>query len=528
MVELRPYQLAAMQSITDSWGKENRKILAVLPTGTGKTILFSHIVKEKTDEGHRVLILAHRGELLQQAKDKLKLAVGLDSALEKADSTTAGTDTNVVVASVQSMMQDKRLAQFPSDHFNYIIVDEAHHSPADSYQKVLAHFPDAYVLGVTATPERGDGKNLLDYYDSLAFEYTLLQAIQDGYLCPIHAQMIPLKLDISKVSIANGDYAAGQLGDSLDAFLYQIANEMKTYCKDRKTVVFLPLIKTSQKLCNILKKAGFKAAEINGKSKNRSKILRDFEKGKFHILCNSMLLTEGWDCPSVDCIVILRPTKSPTLYRQMVGRGTRLHLNKKNLLLLDFLWITKEHDLCHPSCLISTDTNVQEQINNQIQNSETEINILAAEKEASHRMQLDMESRLLKELKRTRNYESKLVQLIDFACGIASEELIALHKTAEETRTRLTENQFVFLASHGIDAASVPTPDIAEKVIHILHTRASSGLATPKQIRRLEYYGFCNVGTWTKKKAYEIIKRIADNDWKVPEDLKIMIEENVK
>ena len=196
----------------------------------------------------------------------------------------------------------------------------------------------------------------------------------------------------------------------------------------------------------------FTAAEINGKSKNRSKILRDFEKGKIQILCNSMLLTEGWDCPSVDCIVVLRPTKSPTLYRQMVGRGTRLHPNKKNLLLLDFLWITKEHDLCHPSCLISTDTNIQEKINNQIQNSEAEINILAAEKEASHRIEIDIESSLLKELKRTRNYESTLVQLIDFACGIASEELILLQSKEEELQITLSEEQFITLAGYGIDA----------------------------------------------------------------------------
>ena len=523
-MKLRPYQAAAIQAILSVWAMGERRTLISLPTGTGKTIVFSQIAKEIAEEGYRVLILAHRGELLKQAMNKLKLVTGIEGALEQGQCTSIGSDAKIVIASVQSMMQDKRLAQFSTDYFNYIIIDEAHHSLAPSYQKILAHFQDAYVLGVTATPERGDERNLLEYYDCIAYEYTLEQAIKDDYLCPIKAQMIPLKLDISQVKIANGDFAVGQLGESLDAFLYQIAEEMKIYCKDRKTVVFLPLIKTSQKFCKILRKAGFKAAEINGQSENREKILRDFDKGKYQVLSNSMLLTEGWDGPSVDCIIVLRPTRSHTLYRQMVGRGTRLHPGKEELLLLDFLWITSQHDLCHPSCLTSIDAAEQEQINEMIKNNKEGNDIFAAKQKVLHGMQRNLEEQLLKELRKTRNYKSSLVQLIDYACGIESEELIYLHSEKEEKSTFLTEEQCVILTSCVIDATSVQNEEIAEKAIQILHERAKEGLATPKQIRRLEYYGFRKIGTWSKKKAFQIIKRIAANGWNLPDELAGMIE----
>ncbi len=128
--------------------------------------------------------------------------------------------------------------------------------------------------------------------------------------------------------------------------------EMQHYCMDRKTVVFLPLIKTSQKFTDILNAHGFRAAEVNGQSEDRDQVLKDFDEGKYNVLCNSMLLTEGWDCPSVDCVIILRPTKVRSLYSQMVGRGTRLYPGKKELLLIDFLWLTEKHELCHPANLI--------------------------------------------------------------------------------------------------------------------------------------------------------------------------------
>ena len=239
------------------------------------------------------------------------------------------------------MQREKRLSKFPPDYFDTIVVDEAHHCISEGYQRVLKHFDESNVLGVTATPDRGDMRNLGSYFESLAYEYSLVQAIKEGYLSPIKALTIPLKLDLSGVKQQTGDFSTKDLGTALDPYLEQIAEEMVKHCINRKTVV-LPLVKTSKKFRDILNSKGFRAAEVNGDSKDRQEILEDFDNDKYNVLCNSMLLTEGWDCPSVDCVVVLRPTKVRSLYSQMIGRGTRLFPGKEELLLLDFYGIQKD------------------------------------------------------------------------------------------------------------------------------------------------------------------------------------------
>ena len=230
-MELRPYQNEAVNAIFNQWNSGFKNTLLVLPTGTGKTVVFSKVVEEEVKDGSKALILAHRGELLDQASDKLKLASGLDSALEKAESTSIGSPLNVTVASVQTLSQEKRLARFPRDYFKTIVVDEAHHSMSETYQRILQHFDAARVLGVTATPDRADQKNLGQFFNSKAYEYSLHQAVKEGFLCPVRAQMIPLELDIHSVGMSNGDYAIGEIGGALEPYLNKIAIEMVNYCK---------------------------------------------------------------------------------------------------------------------------------------------------------------------------------------------------------------------------------------------------------------------------------------------------------
>jgi len=323
-----------------------------LPTGTGKTIVFASVAEEFVRRGKRVLILAHREELLQQAADKIEKTTGLCCAVEKAEDTAEDSWLRITVGSVQTLMREKRQARFEQDHYDVIIVDEAHHALSDSYRKIFEYFKDAAVLGVTATPDRGDMRNLGEFFNSLAYEYTLPQAIKDGFLCKIKAQTIPLDISLRGVGMQAGDFKSSDIGDALLPYLGAIAEEMAQHCRNRKSVVFLPLIATSQKLCEILKTKGFNAAEVNGDSKDRAEVLEDFHNGKYNVLCNSMLLTEGWDEPAVDCIVCLRPTKVRSLYAQIVGRGTRLFPGKENLLLLDFLWNVEKHELCRPAHLI--------------------------------------------------------------------------------------------------------------------------------------------------------------------------------
>lgn len=291
---LRPYQEEAVKAIHNEWDSGRKNVLLVLPTGTGKTVCFSQVVSDQISDGSRALIIAHRGELLEQAADKLRINNGVDSALEKAESSSLNSMFPVTIASVQSLSQINRLNKFPKDYFKTIVVDEAHHAMSDSYQRVLQHFDTAKVLGVTATPSRNDQRNLGQFFECKAYEYTMRQAIKDGYLCPVKAQMIPLEVNISNVGLSNGDYAAGEIGDALEPYLNQIVLEMLNYCKGRKTVVFLPLVKTSQKFCELLNLHGFRAAEVNGKSIERKEILEDFEKGEYDVLCNSanLILTD--------------------------------------------------------------------------------------------------------------------------------------------------------------------------------------------------------------------------------------------
>ena len=516
MFELRPYQAEAKQAILAAWDEGYRKTLLVLPTGCGKTVVFSSVTENQVNKGHRVLIMAHRGELLDQAADKLRQASGLDSVLEKAESSCLGSFLPVTVGSVQSLAQEKRLARFPNDYFQDIIVDEAHHCLSDSYRRVLDHFPDANVLGVTATPDRGDKKDLGEYFDNIAYEYSMRDAIHDKYLCPIMAQMIPLNLDIGNVGISNGDFSVNDIGFALEPYLEQIAHEMTEYCRGRKTLVFLPLITTSRRFCAMLNAAGLKAAEVNGYSEDRSEILADFDSGKYDVLCNSMLLTEGWDCPSVDCIVVLRPTKIRSLYQQMVGRGMRLYPGKDHLLLLDFLWMTERHDLCKPSSLFAKDSKIASIIDQNVEDSEFGVDLVEAEEQAERDVIAERENTLARELAAMRNQKRKLVDPLQYAMSIAAEDLANYIPTFAWEMAPPSGKQLAFLEKRGIFAESVRNAGLASQLIDRLKRRQEAGLSTPKQIRCLERYGFRQVGTWRFDDASALISRLANNNWRLP------------
>lgn len=518
-MQLRPYQIQAKDAVLSEWSVGHRKTLLVLPTGTGKTVVFAKVVEDRVNNGGRALVLAHRGELLSQAADKIMDASGMECAFEKAENTSLGSDIPVTVGSVQSLAQPKRLARFPRDYFTDIVVDEAHHCLSDSYQRVLEHFPKANILGVTATPDRGDMKNLGQFFDSKAYEYTMPQAIKDGYLCPIKAQMIPLELDISGVKVTSGDFSSGEIGSALEPYLDQIAREMTHYCRGRKTVVFLPLIHTSQRFCEILNGYGLHAAEVNGNSDDREAVLADFEAGRYDVLCNSMLLTEGWDCPSVDCVVVLRPTKVRSLYQQMVGRGMRLSPGKDHLLLLDFLWMSERHDLCRPSALISKDATIAAKIDKQMLDNGAGIDLMDAEEQAERDILTEREEALAKELAEMRKRKRQLVDPLQYALSIAAEDLIGYVPTFAWEMAPPSAKQLDFLEKRGIFPESVDNMGKASMLIDRLMRRQEEGLATPKQIRCLEKYGFLRVGTWQFDDASKMISRLAANSWRVPRGL---------
>lgn len=518
-MELRPYQQEAREAIFEQWDGGVLKTLLVLPTGCGKTIVFAKVTEDCVRRGDRVLILAHRGELLEQAADKIRQSTGLGCAVEKAEETCMGSWFRVVVGSVQTMMREKRLGQFPEDYFQTIIIDEAHHCISDSYQKVLNHFSSAKILGVTATPDRGDMRNLGSYFESLSYEYTLPKAIKEGYLSPIKALTIPLKIDMTGVGVQAGDFKASDISTALDPYLQGIAQEMEKYCKDKKTVVFLPLVKTSQKFRDLLNAHGFRAAEVNGDSQDRSEVLEAFDRGEYNVLCNSMLLTEGWDCPSVDCVVVLRPTKVRSLYCQMVGRGTRLSPGKDHLLLLDFLWHTERHELCHPASLICQDEEVAKKMTEHIEQAGCPVDIEEAEKTAAEDVVAQREEALAKQLEEMKRRKKKLVDPLQFEMSIQAEDLSGYVPAFGWEMGPPSEKQKATLETLGILPDQIENAGKAAKILDRLDKRKEEGLTTPKQIRFLEGRGFQHVGTWQFETARKLIDRIAANGWRIPQGI---------
>lgn len=520
-MELRPYQLKAKEAIFAEWRKGVKRTLLVLPTGTGKTIVFAALTSDVVRQGGRVLILAHREELLQQAADKLARATGLGCAVEKAESTAHDTWFNVVVGSVQTLQREARRAKFRPDHFDAVVVDEAHHALSPSYLGVLNYFSGANVLGVTATADRGDKRNLGEFFESLAFEYGLHQAVRDGWLVRPSALTLPVKIDLTGVKVTAGDFNAASVGHALDPYLADIADQMVAHCKDRKSVVFLPLIATSQKFEGLLRDRGMNVREVNGESEDRAEKLRWFNDApKGAVLCNSMLLTEGWDEPSADCIVCLRPTKIRSLYAQIVGRGTRLFPGKKDLLILDFLWHTDRHDLMRPASLICQNPDIAQRVSEIMaeESAGEPKDLLDMEAGAESKAQEEREEALRKMLAAQKHRQRKLVDPLQYEASIAGGRLDEylpdpgdLHALAPPTQRQLDA-----LEKAGIFPEGVTCQGHASRILDAIRIRRANNLSTPKQIRFLERNGFQNVGTWEFEAARKMIDRFAANMWRCP------------
>lgn len=349
MITLRPYQVDAVKAVNQAEREGTRRPLVVHPTGTGKTVTFSSLIRDRASLG-RSLVLVHRDELASQAVDKLGwIAPELTTGVVKAERNEI--DRDVVVASVQTAHRDNRLAGL--GEFATIVVDEAHHAPAPSYVKILTALGSfspygPLTVGFTATPER-DGKTL-GVWEKVVSYMSIREAIYGEYLCPIlPAQTVETSMDLDKVRRSGGDYADGSLGTALEdsGAIEQIADAYVTHAKDRKGVAFTPTVKTAQHLAEALRSLGIAAEAVYGDmpSGDRHAALARLKTGETQVVTNCAVLTEGFDEPSISCVVVARPTKFHGLYVQMVGRGTRLHPGKANLLVLDVTGASERHEL---------------------------------------------------------------------------------------------------------------------------------------------------------------------------------------
>lgn len=349
-MQLRPYQVASVDAVFRELASV-RATLLVLPTGCGKTICFAEVARRFRPHG-RVLVLAHREELVRQAVDKIertaRLVVGIEMADHRSDGGLFGCD--VVVATVQSI--SRRLERYAPDAFGLIVIDEAHHAPSgSSYRSVLDHFAGAKVLGVTATPDRSDRLAMGTVFESVALSYEIRDAIDEGFLAPIRQKAVHVEgLDLSRVRTTAGDLNEGDLEEILveEENLHGIAFPTVEMAGDRPTLVFAASVAHAHALATVIgRHSGREAVALDGTVDRglRSKTLSRFQGGEFQFLVNCALFLEGFDAPRISCVAMARPTKSRALYAQAIGRGTRLHPGKADLLVLDFEGNAGRHSL---------------------------------------------------------------------------------------------------------------------------------------------------------------------------------------
>ena len=344
-IQLRPYQQEALDAVNTFSDKGINRQLVVLPTGAGKTVIFSHLPQTKVNS-LPMLVLAHRAELLYQAKEKIGWSnPELDIQIEQADNVAGHCD--VVVASVPTLgrAESERILKYPKDYFNTIVIDEAHHAAAPTYRRILDYFNPSLLLGVTATPQRSDNTRLTDVFDEIVYYKTIQDLIEDGYLCSLVGYRIKTETDISGVATNEGDYVASQLEDAIDTpeRNAHIVAAYHNLVPESKAIVFCAGVKHANNLASSFSATQVSTEVILGdtSAQDREHILARFKSGETRVLVNVGVLTEGFDEPSIQSIILARPTRSTLLYTQIVGRGTRLYEGKPHCTILDFADTTK-------------------------------------------------------------------------------------------------------------------------------------------------------------------------------------------
>lgn len=332
---LRDYQLQLMQQVFQEWSLICRRILLTLPTGAGKTVLFAAIAREFTSKGERVLVLAHREELILQAAQKMSDITGKLVGIIKAG-YPATPERPIQVASVQTLAR-RSPQSWPTAQL--LIVDEAHHSVSKSYQRIASHYQHAYILGVTATPARIDGQGFKFLYDTLVVGPSVAALIQTGYLSTFKLFAAPNAIKVSGVRTTGGDYNQRELAAAIDTSLVMgdLIDAWKKFAFGKKTVVFAVDIKHSIAIAQAYQEAGIPAEHLDGKTSEleRHQILERFQIGQTLILCNCGIVSEGVDIPSLEAVQCVRPTKSLILWLQMVGRSLRPHPGKEHAIIID-------------------------------------------------------------------------------------------------------------------------------------------------------------------------------------------------
>lgn len=535
-MRLRNYQQECVGQVLDSFRK-NTSSLVVMPTGTGKTVVFGHIANNFIDKG-RVLVVAHRDELLEQAGDKLQRITGYRADIEKAESYAPTGDTLIdhsplVVASVQSLISGKgdwrRVHRFDPQEFSLVIVDEAHHSVSDSYIESLNHFrknPNLKILGVTATPDRADEAALGRVFEDVAYEYSIVNAISDGWLVPIRQQVIHIdSIDYSDVKTTAGDLNGADLERVLliEKNLHGMAVPTLDICGDRKTIVFTVTVKQAERLAEILNRYKENSAiVIHGKTpeEERKEKTRAFRDGEYQFFVNVGIATEGFDVPDVHCIVMGRPTKSRSLYSQMLGRGTRplaglvdglemaderkqaIELSAKpEMLVIDFVGNSGRHAIVHAADILGGDyeDEVVELAKREMAKAPKRVDdaLVAAEKELRERRERAEAERRAK----VKAKVSYVAQTKDVAVWY---DVPYVRDKAFYQEKQLSEKQIALLERAGFVPEEMSYAKAKAAIVQVFK-RMDKGLCSYKQAKLLEKWGYKDTKNITKADASRII-----------------------
>lgn len=365
-MRLRPYQQDCLQSLARRYLAGQRRLLVSLPTGTGKTVVFSQFPRYFRMK-RRLLVLAHRRELLDQALAKFHAAnhevtVGVEQAARAAG------DAQVVVASVQTL-QGKRLQALAPDEFYLVVVDEAHHAVAPSYKRIFDHLgllapgTSKMLVGFTATPRRGDGRGLGEVFQEIAFSKGIEEMIRDGYLCPIGGWRVRSDVDLDGVRTRAGDFVESSLAAAVDNAPRNdlLIGAYRKYAPGSRCIAFCVNVEHAKNVAAAFRRAGLRAEAVWGAMapEARTQVLDSLSKGEIDVVTNCNVLTEGFDEPSINCVLMARPTRSLTLYVQMVGRGTRLHPGKQGLTVIDIADNSRKHALAGLNALFDLPDEMQ-------------------------------------------------------------------------------------------------------------------------------------------------------------------------
>lgn len=550
---LRDYQQAAVDAVHEAWQRINAALI-VLPTGCGKTMCFADIIKNRPG---RCLVLAHRSELIHQAAEKIKHVTGETCAIEMAD---YWSDENyhqkprIVVSSIQTQIAGKnggRMTRFDPGEFNTVIVDECHHVVADTYKKVLSHYqqnPNCKILGVTATPDRTDEEALGQVFEEAVYVYEILDAIKEGYLSPIKQQTVQVEsLDFSQTRTTAGDLNGGDLEKVMvsEKALHGLAYPILDITKGRKTLVFTASVAHAEKLAEIFNRYQPDCARwLCGKTPKdeRREILREYHHGKYQILCNVDVLTEGFDEPTIECVALGRPTESRAKCAQMIGRGTRVLPGvidglatadarvaaieasaKTSLLVLDFVGNAGKHKLISTADVLGGNYSddvvarakqiCEDDPDKEAKPSDVAETLEQAEEQIEREKQEAKRKAKRANVKARANYKTATVDPFEVL------DIEPRRERGWETGKSITDRQAEAIDkfTHKKIKTSELSQAAAAQLLDKLVGRAKHGYCTYSQAKLLKAYGY-DVKAMKFEQARDHITAIKANGWKRPSE----------